>query len=43
MIVIFYFREEPIDYGVLDTSLRNTCKKMGLQDIGGNYNCAIFL
>ena len=33
---IIHFREEPIDYGDLDTALRKTCAKMNLKDVEGN-------
>ena len=29
------FREEPIDYGDLDTALRKTCAKLNLKDVEG--------
>ena len=32
---IINFREEPIDYGDLDTALRKTCAKMNLKDVEG--------
>ena len=31
------FREEPIDYGALNTSLRQTCAKMKLKDVDGQF------
>ena len=31
------FREEPIDYGALDTSLRKMCVKGGLKDVEGTH------
>lgn len=36
-------REEPIDYGDLDTSLRKTCTKMGLKDVDGKFCCGELL
>ena len=30
-----FFREEAIDYGNLDTSLRKSCQKSGLKDVDG--------
>ena len=30
-----FYREEPIDYGDLDTALRKTCAKMNLKDVEG--------
>jgi hypothetical protein len=30
-----YFREEPIDYGSLETSLRKHCTKGGIKDVDG--------
>ncbi len=32
---ISFFREEPIDYGELETSLRKTCAKLGVKDVEG--------
>ena len=37
------FREEPIDYGSLDTSLRNACNKFCLKDVEGFINKCIQL
>ena len=30
-------REQPIDYGKLQTSLESTCIKMGLKDMAGTF------
>ena len=35
MIVMCCFREEPIDYGALETSLKKSCLKSGLKDVEG--------
>ena len=35
IVHIIHFREEPIDYGDLDTALRKTCAKMNLKDVEG--------
>ena len=34
-MTVYLYREEPVDYGALDTSLRKICKKMGLKDVDG--------
>ena len=34
-LYLYLSREEPIDYGELDKSLRKTCAKLGLKDVGG--------
>ncbi len=31
----FIYREEPIDYGALEESIRKTAKKMNLEDVDG--------
>lgn len=36
-----FIREEPIDYGALDTSLRKMCVKGGLKDVEGTGNPAL--
>lgn len=36
-----FTREEPIDYGALDTSLRKMCVKGGLKDVEGTGNPAL--
>lgn len=36
-------REQPINYGSLDTSLRNSCTKSGLKDVEGFINKCIQL
>lgn len=28
--------EEPVDYGVLEESIRASCLKLGLEDVDGN-------
>ena len=33
------YREQPIDYGALETSLRKSCQKMGLKDVDGQCPC----
>ena len=30
-----FYREQPIDYGELDSSIRTSCTKMGLEDVDG--------
>lgn len=37
ILIIIFNREEPIDYGSLDTSLRKTCTKMGIKDVEGRF------
>ena len=36
-------REEPIDYGTLDTGLRSACMKLGIKDVPGFLNKCIQL
>lgn len=31
-------REEPIDYGTLEKSIRNVCAKKNLKDVDGSYS-----
>ena len=42
-VITLYYREEPIDYGTLDTGLRNTCTKLGIKDVPGFINKCIQL
>jgi dynein heavy chain len=37
------FREEPIDYGELDSSLRKSCKKLDIKDVDSFINKCIQL
>ena len=37
LFILFVSREEPIDYGELDTSLRKTCDKLGVKDVDGEH------
>ncbi len=37
------FREEPIDYGALDASLRKSCKKLDIKDVDNFINKCIQL
>ena len=34
-MLTFGFREQPIDYGDLEDSIRKTCLKLGLEDVDG--------
>ena len=34
-MLTFFFREQPIDYGDLEDSIRKTCLKLGLEDVDG--------
>lgn len=34
-LLTFLYREQPIDYGELEESIRKTCLKLGLQDVDG--------
>lgn len=42
--MLFSFsREQPIDYGTLDVSLRKNCTKLGIKDVQGFINKCIQL
>ena len=34
-MLTFFLREQPIDYGDLEDSIRKTCLKLGLEDVDG--------
>ena len=35
LLFTFFHREQPIDYGELEESIRKTCLKLGLEDVDG--------
>ena len=39
---ILLFREEPVDYGSLEESIRKSARKMHLEDVDGKSNYCYF-